>query len=68
MREIVLRGLIVAALFLMEAISGSVRTVDAQQNWQSKWEETVQAAKKEGQVTILVSYDAFLAGVQKRVP
>ena len=68
MREIVLRGLIVAALFLMEAISGSVRTVDAQQNWQSKWEETVQAAKKEGQVTILVSYDAFLQEFKREYP
>ncbi len=42
--------------------------VQAQQGWQSEWEKTVQAAKKEGKLTVLTSYDEFLEAFKKEYP
>jgi len=51
--------------------TGSVESADIKPAWQTEWEKTMEAAKKEGQVNLYITgYGAVLnAGVfQKRYP
>jgi iron(III) transport system substrate-binding protein len=47
----------------------TVSAGDAKPSWEVEWERTVQAAKREGQVTVYISgYDAVLPVFQKEYP
>jgi len=58
-------------ILLTIPVTGSVRSAEINPAWQTKWEKTVEAAKKEGQVTVYITgWGAVLnAGeFQKRYP
>jgi iron(III) transport system substrate-binding protein len=57
----------VTALSLTNPISS--RAADSKPAWQSEWEKTLQAARKEGQVTVYISgYEEVLPEFQKEHP
>jgi iron(III) transport system substrate-binding protein len=58
-----LATIVVAAIF---ALTADVR---AQSDWNKEWEKTLQAAKKEGQVSVYIyRYEAFLEAFKKEYP
>ena len=57
--------------FLLSAGLGSMQAGEAKPAWEREWEETVEAAKKEGQVTIYYTrgpFDKVYADFNKRNP
>jgi iron(III) transport system substrate-binding protein len=65
---------LISAAILFGLFIGATRTVDAAEarsNWQAEWERTVQAAEKEGQVTVSIGgYGAIIesGAFQKAYP
>ncbi|HXV79628.1 MAG TPA: extracellular solute-binding protein [Candidatus Binatia bacterium] len=56
-------------LLLFSAFNAASFAADSKTGWQHEWEKVVEAAKKEGQVTIYISgYDAILPDFQKAFP
>jgi hypothetical protein len=61
------RILSIMAGFLL--LAGAGDAAESKPSWQDEWEKTLQAAKKEGQVTIYISgYDAVLPDFRKDYP
>jgi iron(III) transport system substrate-binding protein len=55
--------------FVLFCWTGVVRAAQAKPTSQAEWEKTVEAAKREGQVTVYISgYDAILPDFQKDYP
>ena len=49
-------------------LAGAGDAAESKPSWQDEWEKSLQAAKKEGQVTIYISgYDAVLPDFSKRL-
>ena len=61
-----------AGIGLLTAIFGSTTValaVQAKPAWQQEWERTLEAAKKEGQVTVYIGgYEAVLPDFEKEFP
>lgn len=58
-------------LFFLSLVfsGGAANAAESKPAWQVEWEKTVEAAKKEGQVTVYISgYDAVLGDFQKEFP
>jgi hypothetical protein len=63
--------LVVTMLMLaaMNLLPHRVQGAQSQLAWQQEWEKTLEAAKKEGQVTVYISgYEAVLAEFEKEYP
>src|SRR5437867_3720345 len=59
---------VVACLVLLCAVHAA-HAAQAKPDWQQEWEKTLEAAKKEGQVTIYISgYEAVLPHFEKEFP
>ncbi len=59
---------LVVGLFCI-LFGGAAYAADAKPAWQTEWEKTIEAAKKEGQVTVYISgYEAVLPEFQKEFP
>ena len=62
------RGYLAAAVFMVLSLGGLVHS-NAQSDWKKEWNKTLEAAKKEGQVTVYISgYDAVLPHFEKEYP
>ena len=62
------RAGLAAGLILFCAIDGAV-AAQAKPTWQQEWERTLEAAKKEGQVTVYIAgYEAVLPDFEKEYP
>lgn len=60
------QGAFIAGLILLCHVDGALA---AQPAWQQEWDKTLEAAKKEGQVTIYISgYEAVLPDFEKEYP
>src|ERR1044072_7526661 len=63
--------LLVALLVLgaMNLIPCGVQGAESKPSWQQEWEKTLEAARKEGQVTVYISgYEEILPEFQKEYP
>ncbi len=62
------RAGLAAGVILFCAIDGAV-AAHAKPTWQQVWEKTLEAAKKEGQVTVYIAcYEAVLPDFEKEYP
>lgn len=62
------RTVLAVGFLLFWAIDGTV-AAQAKPNWEQEWEKTLEAAKKEGQVTVYIAgYEAVLPDFQKDYP
>ena len=61
------KNLFLAMVYFLSAAVGYA--AEAKPDWQREWERTLEAAKKEGQVTVYISgYEAVLPEFQKEYP
>ncbi len=59
----------ITAWLVLLSCASAVCAAPAKLAWQGEWEKTVEAAKKEGQVTVYISgYDSILPDFQKEFP
>jgi iron(III) transport system substrate-binding protein len=66
--QLLQRAALAGGLFLFCAIDGAVGA-QAKPAWQQEWEKTLEAAKKEGQVTVYIAgYEAVLPDFEKDYP
>jgi ABC-type Fe3+ transport system substrate-binding protein len=58
-----------AVIFLLFWVIDSSVAAQAKPNWEQEWEKTLEAAKKEGQVTVYIAgYEAMLPEFEKAYP
>jgi hypothetical protein len=58
-----------AVIALVFGVLAALPTIAAENAWQKEWEKTLEAAKREGQVTIYISgYEAVLPDFEKEYP
>ncbi|HXV79206.1 MAG TPA: extracellular solute-binding protein [Candidatus Binatia bacterium] len=66
--QIFQRTVLAVGFLLFWVIDGTV-AAQAKPNWEQEWEKTLEAAKKEGQVTVYIAgYEAVLPDFQKDYP
>jgi len=63
------RGALAAIVLWFLIASPALKAADGKPGWQKKWEETVEAARREGQVTIAISgYAGVIEAFKKEFP